>query len=220
MSTSQDHHAVIDRGVSKPQYMFQIEPLKEQDLGCATSLLFESYHDDPLFMEIFHADKADYDKRLRTAIRQELHSFWQDKEATIGLFVDQQLLGVACVVCPDFGMNAGRSWHWRLKMLLTAGLVSTRQMIAKEEKVKSSMPVKRYHMLGFMAVHPNHQKYGLGNHLMKAVDDIVEADVSSGGIGVYVTLDKYHQFFNSDNYQKVADINVGYVHGELWFRAN
>ncbi len=196
----------------------KIEPLQESQLACAASLLFQSYHDDPLFMEIYNAEKTDYDKRLRNAIRQELTVFWQAKEPAIGLFVDDQLLGVACVVCPDFGLNVGRFWHWRLKMLLTAGFVSTRQMIEKEDKLKAAMPVPRYHMLAYLAIHPNHQHHGLGNILIKAVDDIVEEEATSGGIGVYVTLSKYLDFFTSDNYETVTDVSVGYVHGQLLFR--
>ncbi|MFT4927713.1 MAG: ribosomal protein S18 acetylase RimI-like enzyme [Phenylobacterium sp.] len=205
---------------------FQIGPLSEEHLVCAASLLFQSYHDDPLFMEIFDADKVDYDKRLRTAIRAEIFGFWQaKKDGAIGLFIDNQLLGVACVVCPQTsgmsgkgGVSVGRFWHWRLKMLLTAGFFSTRQMMEKEEKLRAAMPSARHHMLAFLAIHPKHQQHGLGNHLLKAVDDIVSQDPTSGGIGVYVTLDKYLHFFNGDNYDKIADVSVGYVHGQLLFR--
>ncbi|MFT5163844.1 MAG: GNAT superfamily N-acetyltransferase [Alteromonadaceae bacterium] len=202
----------------KLEQVCRVEPLPQEYLGYAASLLYQSYHDDPLFMEIFNAENADYDKRLRMAIREELNVFWQANEPTIGIFVGNQLFGVACVVCPGFGLSVGRFWHWRLKMLMTVGFVSTRQMIEKEGKLKAAMPAKRYHMLAYMAVHPNHQQHGLGNMLIKAVDEIVDQENRSEGIGVYVTLNKYLDFFNNDNYKKVSDVNVGYVKGELLFR--
>ena len=93
--------------------------LSADELKLAASLLYQSYHDDPLFMEIFRAEKPDYEQRLRAAIREELNTFWQAKQPMIGLFNAEQLLGVASVIAPDSGIGAGRLWHWRLKILLT-----------------------------------------------------------------------------------------------------
>jgi ribosomal protein S18 acetylase RimI-like enzyme len=200
------------------QYVTVIKPLTSRYLSAAASLLYQSYHDDPLFMEIFSADKTDYDKRLRSAIAEEVNVFWQAKEHVLGMFVDDQLMGVACVVSPDFGTSVGRFWHWRLKMLLTAGFMSTRQMVEKEEKLRAAMLYDRYHMIAFLAIHPNHQHHGLGNRMIEAIDELVDQDNSSAGVAVYVTLNKYREFFNNYNYQYVAEVSVGYVKGQLMFR--
>jgi len=61
----------------------------------------------------------------------------------IGLFEQGRLLAVACLISPDAAFGAGRYWHWRLKMLLTAGFLGTKQMISKEEKVRECIPAKR-----------------------------------------------------------------------------
>jgi ribosomal protein S18 acetylase RimI-like enzyme len=200
------------------QQVVSIKPLSSRYLSAAASLLYQSYYDDPLFMEIFNADKADYPKRLRAAIAEEVNGFWQAKEHVVGLYIENQLMGVACVISPDFGMSVGRFWHWRLKMLLTAGFMSTKQMIEKEEKLRAAMKHERYHMIAFMAIHHNHQQNGLGQMLIQAVDDLVEKDTTSAGVGVYVTLEKYHDFFSHYDYQYVADVGVGYVNGQLMFR--
>lgn len=198
--------------------MARIEPVTHRYLNAAASLLYQSYHDDPLFMEIFKADKPDYDKRLRSAIAEEVKVFWQSGESVVGIFVGKQLMGVACVVSPNFGMSVGRVWHWRLKMLLTAGFVSAKQMALKEEKIRQALGHERYHMIAFLAIHPNHQQNGLGHRLIQAVDDLVESDPTSLGMGVYVTLDKYLDFFNGFGYQHVAKVAVGNVEGKLLFR--
>ena len=208
-------HSVIE---PQKERVATIAPMTSRYLNAAASLLYQSYYDDPLFMEIFQADKSDYDKRLRAAIKEEINVFWQAKEHVIGLFVGEQLLGVACVVSPDFGMSVGRFWHWRLKMLLTAGFMSTKQMIEKEEKLRAAMIYDRYNMMAFLAIHPNHQQNGLGNMLIKAVDELVEKDETSAGVGVYVTLEKYLDFFNSYDYEYVSSVSVGYVKGQLMFR--
>ncbi len=189
-----------------------------EDLKLAASLLYQSYHDDPLFMEIFRAGAPDYEARLRSAIREELSTFWQAGQPIIGLFYHEQLLGVACVVGPDSGIGSSRLWHWRLKMLLTAGYVSTRQLLSKEEKIHAAMPAKRYHMLAFIAVAPKYQHAGLGHYLIHAVDALVDEDPASAGIGVFVTLEKYQRFFADDHYSRVSDLVFGSVSGTLMFR--
>ena len=192
--------------------------LSADELKLAASLLYQSYYDDPLFMEIFRAEKPDYEQRLRAAIREELNTFWQAKQPMIGLFNGEQLLGVACVIAPDSGIGASRLWHWRLKMLLTAGYVSTRQLLDKEQKIHSAMPAERYHMLAFIAVAPKHQHLGLGHYLSHAGDSIVDKDPQSAGIGVFVTLEKYLAFFAGDQYQPVAELAFNTVSGTLMFR--
>lgn len=192
--------------------------LTADELKLAASLLYQSYYDDPLFMDIFRADKPDYEQRLRAAIREELSTFWQAKQPMIGLFNGEQLLGVACVVEPDSGIGSSRLWHWRLKMLLTAGYVSTKQLLDKEQKIHAAMPAQRYHMLAFIAVAPKHQHLGLGHYLIHAVDSIVDKDNQSAGIGVFVTVDKYKAFFADDSYQTVAQLEFGSVSGTLMFR--
>lgn len=193
--------------------------LTADELKLAASILYLSYHDDPLFMEIFRSDKADYEQRLRAAIREELNTFWQAKQPVIGLFNAEQLLGVACVIEPDSGIGASRLWHWRLKMLLTAGYVSTKQLLDKEQKIHAAMPAQRYHMLAFIAVSPRHQHLGLGHYLIHAVDSVVEKDNASEGIGVFVTLEKYKAFFADDHYQPVTQLAFNSVSGTLMFRS-
>lgn len=189
-----------------------------EDLKLAASLLYQSYHDDPLFMAIFRATETDYEARLRSAIREELSTFWQAGQPIIGLFHHEQLLGVACVVGPDSGIGTSRLWHWRLKMLLTAGFVSTRQLLQKEEKIHAAMPAKRYHMLAFIAIAPKYQHAGLGHQLIHAVDALVDEDSASAGIGVFVTLEKYQRFFADEHYHRVSDLVFADVSGTLMFR--
>lgn len=192
--------------------------LDGEELKLAASILYQSYVDDPLFMQIFRADTADYDARLRAAIREELNTFWQAKQPIIGLFSAEQLLGVACVIGPDSGIGASRLWHWRLKMLLTAGFVSTKQLLTKEQKIHAAIPAEHYHMLAFIAVMPKYQHLGLGHYLIHAVDSIVDKHPQSQGIGVFVTLAKYQSFFSDDSYQHVAELEFGTVSGSLMFR--
>ena len=57
--------------------------LTASELKLAASLMYQSYHDDPVFVDIFSdgsTDTAEYEQKLRASIREELNAFWQAKQ--------------------------------------------------------------------------------------------------------------------------------------------
>ncbi len=189
--------------------------LSAEELKLASSLLFQAYHDDPVFLDIFNSNKEGYEQRLRASIREELSAFWQAKQPMVGLYLGDSMVGVACLNSPDDSVESGRFWHWRLKMLLTAGYFSTKQMIEEEKKVIDAVPLEKFHMLSFIAIHPLHQHHGFGHYLMAAVNTVLEEHSGSEGVAVYATSGKFRAFFESANYQFVKDVTVGKVSGAL-----
>ncbi|TPH12552.1 GNAT family N-acetyltransferase [Litorilituus lipolyticus] len=189
--------------------------LKAHELKLAASLLYQAYHDDPVFLEIFNGDKEDYEQRLRAAIREELNAFWQAQQPMVGLYLGETMVGVACLNSPDDTLSSERFWHWRLKMLLNAGYFSTKQMIQKEESVFSAVPLKSFHLLSFIAVHPLHQQHGFGHYLMAAVNTVLEEHPDSEGVAVYATSGKFKTFFENVDYQLVKEVSVGDVSGSV-----
>ncbi|OKY27823.1 MULTISPECIES: GNAT family N-acetyltransferase [Thalassotalea] len=189
--------------------------LTAEELKLAVSLLYQSYHDDPVFLEIFNAEKSDYEQRLRSSIREELNAFWQAKQPIVGLYLGETLVGVACLNSRQDGVTAERFWHWRLKMLLGAGYFSTKQMIEKEETVMAAVPMTNFHVLSFIAIHPLHQHHGFGHYLMAAVNTLLEDYPESEGVAVYATNEKYKVFFNDVDYEFIKEVAVGNVSGSL-----
>ena len=192
--------------------------LTASDLKVACSLLYQAYRRDPVFSHIFEADVEGYEARLRAAIREELNAFWEAGQAIVGLFAQDRLLAVACLVSSDAAFGSGRLWHWRLKMLLTAGYSGTMQLLAKEEKLRQQVPAEHYHVLSFIGVLPSEQHHGLGQMLLAAVESAMLADELSEGIAVFATLQENKQFFRGGCYQLVKSIDVGAVGGHLMFR--
>ncbi|NQY33464.1 MAG: GNAT family N-acetyltransferase [Alteromonadaceae bacterium] len=189
--------------------------LTAEDLKLAASLLYQSYHDDPVFLDIFQSKKGDYEQRLRAAIREELGAFWQARQPMVGLYLGEAMVGVACLNAPNEGVSTERFWHWRLKMLLSAGYFSTRQMIEKEKIILSSVPLDKFHMLSFIAIHPLHQHHGFGHYLMAAVNTILDEHPDSEGVAVYATTEKYRTFFQDVDYEFITEVTVGNVSGSL-----
>lgn len=208
--TTSAYHPIIDD--IKAQY------LSVDDLNVAASILYKAYFDDPLFVDIFDAQREGYEIRLRSAIREELNAFWDAQQPIIGLFEQERLIAVTCLISPDAAFGAGRYWHWKLKMLLTAGFFGTKQMIIKEEKVREAIPADNYYMLSFIGVHTDHQDMGLGHILMRAIVSLINENAQSDGIAVFVTLSKCLSFFKDGGFEPVKDITVGKVTGKLMFR--
>lgn len=189
--------------------------LSAEELKLAASLLFQAYHDDPVFLDIFNSNKEGYEQRLRASIREELSAFWQAKQPMVGLYLGESMVGVACMNSPDESVGSDRFWHWRLKMLLTAGYFSTKQMIEKEQKVIAAVPLNKFHMLSFIAIHPLHQHHGFGHYLMAAVNTVLDEHGDSEGVAVYATSGKFRSFFEEAAYKFVKEVTVGKVSGAL-----
>ena len=201
------------------EHEFKVEVLNAEQLKLAASILYMAYQDDPLLMQIFRSEQTDYDKRLRSAIREDLAAFWDAGQPILGLMHGEQLLGVACITTPSSALSGDRFWHWRLKMLLTAGLLSTRQMLEKEQKIHAAMPAEHYHMLAFLARNPAYHHPAAMRTFLQAIDHWVDLEPESQGIGVFVTLDKYLPLSHEDDYQKVCTLEFQTVSGTLLFRS-
>ncbi|MDT7524779.1 GNAT family N-acetyltransferase [Pseudidiomarina sp. GXY010] len=196
----------------------QLTYLVAEDLKLAASLLYQAYFNDSLLMSLFQADKPDYEKRLRAAIREELNAFWEAKQPMVGVFDGESLIGVACLTQPGKSFGPGRYWHWRLKMLLTAGYVSTKQLIEKETIIQQHIEGDDYHMLAFIAVSPRYQQQGWGDLLVRAAQSMLADEPQSRGIAVYVTQPQHLALFYQHGYQDITELTIGNVVGTLLFQ--
>lgn len=185
----------------------------------AASLLYQAYHDDALLMAIFQAEKPDYEKRLRAAIREELMAFWEAQQPMLGVFDGDSLIGVVCLTQPGKSFGPGKYWHWRLKMLLTAGYVSTMQLLEKERLIQEAVGGDDYHMLAFIAVSPRYQQQGWGDLLVRAAQAALDEEPQSRGLAVYVTQPQHLKLFEQNGYELVQELDVGDVHGKLLFQS-
>lgn len=197
----------------------QLTYLVAEDLKMAGSLLYQAYHDDALLMAIFQAEKPDYDKRLRAAIREELMAFWEAQQPMLGVFDGDSLIGVVCLTQPGKSFGPGKYWHWRLKMLLTAGYVSTMQLLEKERLIQEAVGGDDYHMLAFIAVSPRYQQQGWGDLLVRAAQAALDEEPQSRGLAVYVTQPQHLKLFEQNGYELVQELDVGDVHGKLLFQS-
>lgn len=187
------------------------------DLKVASSLLYNAYFNDPLFRFMFKAQDEGYEMRLRSAIREEIHTFWDSEQPIIGLYHGQRLLAVACLIAPHAAFGPERFWHWRMKMLLTAGYFSTQQMMSKEKQIRAHLPSANSHIISFIAVHPDQRRKGIGHVLLSAIDSII-ADDNSDGAAVLVANSEHEAFFGQGGYEQLVELSIGNETNKVMYR--
>jgi GNAT superfamily N-acetyltransferase len=192
--------------------------LNPEDYNIAASLMYQAYQNDDLLQHILGFDKADpsqYEKKLRMLIREELTSFWQSQQHIIGIFHQDSLLAVSCVLKLSSELSANRVWHWRLKLMFGAGILSTKQLIEKEKRIRIALEAYRdIYFLSLFAVDPHVQHQGLGRYLLRAVDDIVKSN-HAGGSAIFVTNNRHIQLFESEGYDISEALSFTKVTGKL-----
>ncbi len=197
---------------------FRAVYLTAEDLRLAASILYNAYHDDPVFVAALSASNSvSYEQKLRAAIREELSSLWQQKQALIGLFAQEHLIGLACVATQEVPLGEERYWHWRLKMLLGTGWQSTQALMHKETAMLGLLPSECCGILQFIALAPNQQAKGLGHQLLQAVISWCDEQPNLDGIGVFTTQEKHTHLFTQHDFVTLGELSIGGVTGQLLF---
>ncbi len=192
--------------------------LTAEDLRVAASILYNAYHDDPFFMDaLYRDDTAQYEQKLRGAIREELNELWQQEQGLIGIFSAERLIGVACIATQQVPLGEARYWHWRLKMLVSAGWQSTQAWIKKEHQIVESLPNANCGIIQFIAVSTNEQGKGYGSQLVKTVLSWCDEQPHLDGVGVFVSDAGHNKLFASHGFEKLEELAIGNVAGELMF---
>ncbi|WP_341255361.1 GNAT family N-acetyltransferase [uncultured Pseudoalteromonas sp.] len=202
---------------------FSVQYLAAEDISIAASLIYQAYHDDPILQTMLNYEqesKSAYEKKLRSLIREELSSFWQEKQPLIGLYRNDKLKAVACVFESNSQLQAQRYWHWRLKLMLSAGYLQTNQLIDKEQTIRDALEQQgNYYFLAFIAVDPHFHGQGFGRYLLRGLNDLVQSNAESTGMAVFVTRKEHTQFFKTEGFESFKQLTFNKVAGELLFKS-
>ncbi|WP_394200364.1 GNAT family N-acetyltransferase [Shewanella waksmanii] len=192
--------------------------LTAEDLRVAASILYNAYHDDPVFIDAMHTgDQTQFEKKLRGAIREELNSLWQEEQVLIGLFDGDRLIGVACIATEQLPLGEARFWNWRFKMLLSAGWQTAQALMNKERSMLEHLPSAHCGVLQFIAINPIEQGKGYGSRLVQAVVSWSEEQPELDGIGVFAANPQHVQLFSQHDFSQLERLTIGNVEGELLF---
>lgn len=192
--------------------------LDPSSMGEAKSLLYNAYRYEPTFQYLFDASKPGYDQRVRATIREGVELHFNMGQDAIGLVKDRSLVAVAFISSPDVRLNLVEQISWRVRMMLTAGVSSTRRFIQYHEGVKACLPKGVLHQLPLLGVHPKYQSQGYGRALMLAVERICRENPRSCGIGLDTGNSRYLKFYESLGYKRVGEVRLGKVVETVLFK--
>lgn len=175
----------------------------------AKAILYHAYRDEPTFKYLFDSSRAGYDQRVRATIRELIDLHFAHRQDVIGLSVDNRLVGIALVGSPTVRLNLAEQFNWRIRMMLTAGLSSTRRYIDYHMQVNAILPGSEHHELPLMGIDAAHQKHGYGRLLLNAVEKLCSENPRSCGIGLDTGNARYLKFYESLGYETVGEVKLG-----------
>ncbi len=192
--------------------------LDHSALGEAKSLLYHAYRHEPTFQYLFESRRTGYDQRVRATLREGLESHFAQGQSALGLVDDGVLVAVAFITSPGDRVAISDQFNWRIKMMLTAGLTSTRRYIEYHEAVQDCFPGELHHHLPFMAVHPKYQSQGLGRILMDTIENTCRETPGSSGIGLDTGNARYIDFYKKLGFEEVGEVRMGDVTEKVLFK--
>ncbi|TBU95986.1 GNAT family N-acetyltransferase [Stutzerimonas kirkiae] len=185
----------------------------------ARSLLYQAYLYEPTFAYLFESARPGYERRLRATVRALVSQHFAQQQPAIGLLLEDRLIAVALIAPPQRRLAITESWLWRLRMLLYAGLGSTRRYIDYQRTLLASLPPGPFHVLPLIGVHPQYQGQQYGEQLLQAVHEWCVEDKQSQGLVIDTGNPHYLDYFREQGYEELGQIAIGPVLEHVFFHA-
>ncbi|QIZ77403.1 GNAT family N-acetyltransferase [Ferrimonas lipolytica] len=182
----------------------EVRQLTAEELKLANSVLLNAYVDDPFFRAVLPS--AEYEQRLRAALREELQELWQRQQPLLGVFLGDSLIAVACLLNEHYPLGLTRFWNWRLKMALGSGWKPARQWMAREDALLDNYNLHNNWLLQFIAVAPAYQRKGFGDLMLRAIVQHSQ-QCQINGIATLVYRPELMTWFGNHQFRVLVEIN-------------
>ena len=181
------------------------------------ALLFQAYAPEPTYTYLFDAKRAGYERRLRVVIKEWVRQHFNFNLPAIGLLEQDRLVAVALIVPPQRRLGVADSWAWRLRMILGAGLRSTRRYLDYQGALSTWLPTDQVHVLPLLGIHPHFQGEQYANKLLQVVHDWCAEDTSTEGVVLNTSNPHAMLFLQGQGYQMLGEVAVGPVSEQVFF---
>jgi len=195
----------------------RIVKITRENMSQAQSLLCDAYKDNEFTRYMFNAERSGYEQRVRGFIHEELLLHFSLSNISIGLTLDNRLVGVAMVSRADLPLSMATNWRWRMGMYSVVGVLYTERLRSYYKAVQTSLKDKKHYWISLMGLHHDFQHHGYGHALVEAVHQECEKETNYCGISVDSIDAQYKHFFKSLGYQKEAEFEVGKMTMDILF---
>ncbi len=195
----------------------RIMKITRENMSQAQSLLCDAYKDNEFTRYMFNAERSGYEQRLRGFIHEELLLHFSLSNISIGLALDDRLVGVAMVSRADLPLSMATNWRWRMGMYSVVGVLYTERLRSYYKTVQDSLKDKKHYWISLMGLHHDFQHHGYGRVLVEAIHQECEKESNYCGISVDSVDAQYKHFFQSLGYQKEAEFDVGKMTMDVLF---
>jgi len=195
-----------------------IVKLDESALNEARAILHVAYQDEPAFRYLFDSKKQGYDQRIRATIRELTHAYVQMNQEAIGVMVGETLVGVAFLGEPELRLTLADNWSWRARMVLTAGLSSTRRYVEYHKRLTNLLPQPKAHQLPLIGIHPKYKSRGYGRLLLQSVARLCKDNPRGGGLVLDTGNASYLPFYQSEGFRSLGTIRLGDIEDHVLYR--
>ncbi|WP_119394614.1 GNAT family N-acetyltransferase [Salinibius halmophilus] len=174
--------------------MPQVRLLTDEHFSQVLTVLVSAYREDPIFKTLLHAEKPEFQRRLRATIRELLVRHLAEGDPIFGIQDEQgEITACGCITAQSLKSEVSGSWLWRLKMLTTAGIGATTEFLQYIDQIDAYIPSYPHRLLTLFAVEKGHQHQGLGVQLMDSIVQFCIEDEASSHL--YLVSDMQNQTF-------------------------
>ncbi|MAM89029.1 GNAT family N-acetyltransferase [Allohahella sp. A8] len=182
------------------------------------SLLYHAYRHEPTFKYLFEASRPGYEQRVRATLREGLKLHFEHQQDAIGLLDHDVLAAVALIGAPEHRFNLADQLSWRLRMMMTAGISTTKRYLDYHGQIRRCFPDDLYHHLPFIGVHPKYQSRGYGRLLMETIEGFCAESPRSSGIGLDTGNARYLRFYESLGYERIGEVRFDNITETVLFK--
>ncbi len=202
----------------------RIEPASREHLGDLAAVMVEAFSTEGTNAYVFDLNRdAAWRARYRTALAEVRWLFGNHNHVVVAMD-NSQVVGGA-VLCVNHSPSRFRRGVFSLRWLasglpLVTSIRWTRVPGVMRATRISEPPVRPYHTLAAVAVHPTRQGQGIGRKLIDEVHRISDRDLKCTGVYLYTADRRNQQIYERCGYRTLIERSTGDLTIRHMFRPN
>jgi len=201
---------------------FEIVSLDQSMKRRVSTILTNSYANEPTFQCLLDSNKRGYQQRVRSAIREMVNTHIKKGGVVLGVLdkPNDVICGVALLSENKTDLDIFGNMLWRLKMYLTSGYKVTHNVINFQNRIRDFIPNDNYKIITLLGIDPHYRYQGLGAQLIQSIHNYCDNDSDCLGIYLDSSNPKYDKFYRNLGYDVFTTTRFLSLDESLYLRLN